>query len=145
MATTTQPYANRMFVTGPNAGGTGLTSFVPLVETSVETMSSGFANLVTKGARDSGKNHDLLVSVSALGGAPYRLMKKGTAPYAASMAQVTAGLALSRAGGLAYDVTAVTSADGGGDHVDANMNLAADLAQWQRHVSRRRDAGRARS
>lgn len=129
---TTQPYDNRMFGTGVNAGGTGLTTFVPLVETSVETMSSSFANLVTKLARDGGKSHDMLVSVNAVGGAPIRAMKKGTAPYAVGMAQVTAGLAIARARGLAYDVSAVTSADGGGDHVDMNTHLDTDLAEWQR-------------
>jgi hypothetical protein len=129
---TSQPYDNRMFDTGVLAGGTGLNAFVPLVEQSVETMSTSFASLVTKLARDGGGSHDLLVSVHAVGGAPYRLMKKGTAPYAVTIAQMTAGFAIARARGLAYDVSAITSADGGGDHVDKNTGLAADLAQWQR-------------
>jgi hypothetical protein len=126
-----QPYDNRMFDTGPLAGATGLTAFVPLVERDVETMSSGFANLVTKLTRDAGGKHDMLVSVHALGGAPYRLMQKGTPVYAVSIAQVDAGLAIAQAQGISYDVTAITSADGGGDHVDKNTHLADDLAQWQ--------------
>ena len=128
----TQPYDNRMFATGALAGGSGLTSFVPLVERDVETMSTRFASAISGAARAGGGQHDLLLSVHALGGAPYRLMKKGTAPYAVSIAQATAAAALARDLGAAYDVTAVTSADGGGDHVDLNPRLADDLAEWQR-------------
>lgn len=127
----TQPYDNRMFTTGVLAGGSGLTAFVPLVERDVETMSSSFASLVTKLTREAGGEHDMLVSVHAVGGAPYRIMKKGMPAYAVSIAQVNAGLGVARAQGLAYDVTAVTSADGGGDHVDKNTHLADDLAEWQ--------------
>ena len=127
-----QPFDNRMFDTGVLAGGTGLTRFVPLVERGVETMSSSFADQITKLTRDGGGTHDLLVSVHAVGGQPYRTMKKGTPTYATSIAQATAGLGIASAQGLAYDVTAITSADGGGDHVDKNTHLAADLAEWQR-------------
>ena len=125
-------YDNRMFVTGVLAGGSGLTAIVPLVERDVETMSSGFANLVTKLTRDAGSSHDMLVSVHAQGGAPYSAMKKGMPPYAVSIAQATAGRAVARGRGLVYDITAVTSADGGGDHVAKNTHLAADLVEWQR-------------
>lgn len=128
----TQPFENRMFDRGVLAGGANLTSFVPLVERGVETMSSGFANLVTKLARDAGGSHDMLVSVHAVGGQPYRTMKKGTPTYATSIAQAAAGLAIARAHGRGYDVTAITAAEGGGDHVEKNANLAADLAAWQR-------------
>lgn len=128
---TSQPYANRMFDTGVLAGAPRVTTFIPLVEQSVETMSSSFANLVTKLARDNGGSHDLLVSAYALGGAPYSSMKKGTAAYAVTIAQANAGLAIARATGIPYDVTAITSADGGGDHVAKNTHLADDLGQWQ--------------
>jgi len=128
---TSQPYDNRMFGTGVLAGGAGLTAFVPLVERDVETMSSSFASQVTKLTRAAGGTHDMLVSVHAVGGAPYRVMKKGNPPYAVTIAQVTAARSVARASGLAYDVTAVTSADGGGDHVDKNTHLSDDLAEWQ--------------
>jgi lysophospholipase L1-like esterase len=128
---TTQPYDNRMFDTGVLAGGMGLTKLVPLVERDVETMSSSFANLVTKLTRDAGGSHDMLFSVHAQGGAPYAAMKKGMPPYAISIAQATAALAIARERGVSYDVTAITSADGGGDHVAKNTHLAADLAEWQ--------------
>ena len=128
---TSQPYANRMFDTGVLPGAPKATTFVPLVEQSVETMSSSFANLVTKLARDGSGSHDLLVSAYALGGAPYASMKKGTAAYAVTIAQANAGVAIARASSIPYDITAVTSADGGGDHVAKNAHLADDLAQWQ--------------
>ena len=126
-----QPYQNRMFGTGVLAGDSGLSAFVPLVERNVETMSSSFANQVTKLTRAAGGAHDMLVSVHAVGGAPYRLMKKGNPAYAVSLAQVTAARSIARTSNLAYDVTAITSADGGGDHVDKNTHLASDLAEWQ--------------
>jgi hypothetical protein len=129
---TTQPYANRMFATGVLAGGAALSSFVPLVERDVETMSSGLSTFVGASARAAGASHDLLVSVHAVGGQPYATMKKGTPTYATSIAQAVAGLGVARAAGLAYDVTAVTSADGGGDHVARNPHLDTDLAEWQR-------------
>ena len=128
---TAQPYGNRMFGTGVLAGGSGLTTFVPLVERDVETMSSSFANQVTKQTRAAGGAHDMLVSVHAVGGAPYRLMKKGNPAYAVTLAQVAAAGSIARTSRLAYDVTAITSADGGGDHVDKNTHLASDLAEWQ--------------
>jgi lysophospholipase L1-like esterase len=128
---TSQPYDNRMLATGALAGAPKTTTFVPLVEQSVETMSSSFASLVTKLTRDAGGTHDLVVSAYALGGAPYALMKKGTPAYDVSIAQASAGLAYARANGIAYDITAVTSADGGGDHVAKNTHLSDDLAQWQ--------------
>jgi lysophospholipase L1-like esterase len=128
---TSQPYANRMLETGALAGAPKTTTFVPLVEQSVETMSSSFANLVTKLTRDGGGTHDLVVSAYALGGAPYALMKKGTPAYDVTIAQASAALAFARANGIPYDVTAITSADGGGDHVAKNTHLADDLAQWQ--------------
>jgi lysophospholipase L1-like esterase len=120
-----------MFGTGVLAGSAGLTSFVPLVERNVETMSSSFASQITKQTRAAGGAHDLLVSVHAVGGAPYRVMKKGNPPYDVTIAQVAAARTVAVASGLAYDVTAITSADGGGDHVDKNTHLAADLAEWQ--------------
>jgi hypothetical protein len=129
---TTQPYDNRMFAQGPQPGGVNLTTFVPLVETGMETMSSSFANLVTKLTRTAGGSHDMLISVNAVGGQPYRTMKKGTVPYAVGISQATAGFAVARANGIAYEVSAVTSADGGGDHVDKNTHLDTDLAEWQR-------------
>ncbi len=143
--TTTQPYANITFVTGVMSGGTGLTSFVPLVEgdtngaQQVETLSSSFANLVTKLAREEvfvggppGKNgHDLLVSAHGIGGTPYSGLKKGTVAFTNGMAQVTAGKDLAGKAGKSYVVRAVTNVHGESDHVAGNASYQANLLEWQ--------------
>lgn len=143
--TTTQPYDNITFVTGVLSGGTGLTSFIPLVEgdtlgaNQVETLSSSFANLVTKMAReevfaggDAGKNgHDLLVSAHGVGGTAYVGLKKGTTPFTNGMAQVTAGKALAQAAGKSYVVRAVTNVHGESDHIAMNASYQANLLEWQ--------------
>ena len=137
--TTSQPYDNVTFVTGVMSDGTGLTSFIPLVEgdllgtTPVETMSSGFANLVTQTTRAiaGGRSHDLLVSAHGVGGTAYSGLKKGTQPYANGIAQATAGRDLAKAAGKSYVVRAVTTVHGESDHNDKNANYTADLLQWQ--------------
>jgi hypothetical protein len=136
-----QPFANTTFVTGPLSGGTGLTSFIPLVEKSLETHSSSFANEVTMLARDvilvdqpAGQtSHDLLVSQHGIGGQPYSALKKGgtTACYATGMAQLKAGHDLAVAAGKTYVVRAVTNVHGESDHVAQNAAYEANLVQWQ--------------
>lgn len=141
--TATQPYDNITFVTGVLSGGTGLTSFIPLVEgdgAGVETHSSSFANLVTKLAREIvfasgpvGKNgHDLLVSAHGVGGTAYVGLKKGTTPFSNGMAQVTAGKTLAAAAGKSYVVRAVTNVHGESDHVAKNAAYQANLLEWQK-------------
>ncbi|MBS2014764.1 MAG: hypothetical protein JST00_17885 [Deltaproteobacteria bacterium] len=132
---TTQPFGNLMFEGGVLATASGLSSFVPLVEgvgSGVETMSSAFANLVSSASTSSGGAHDLLVSVHAVGGAPYRVLAKGTPPYALGLEQVRAGRRLASERGLAYDVSAVTCAHGAADHTERNARYAEDVVQWQR-------------
>ena len=136
-----QPYANTTFVTGPLSGGTGLTSFIPLVEKDLETHSSSFANEVTMLARDvvlvgqpAGRtSHDLLVSQHGIGGQPYSALKKGgtTACYATGMAQLKAGHDLAVAAGKSYVVRAVTNVHGETDHQILNPAYAANLVEWQ--------------
>ncbi len=137
----TQPYANITFVPGALSGGTGLTSFVPLVEQNVETHSSTFANLVTMMARDvilvdqpvGQTSHDLLVSQHGIGGQPYSALKKGgtTACYANGMAQAKAGHDLSVAAGKSYVIRAVTNVHGESDHIALNTAYEANLLEWQ--------------
>jgi len=134
---TTQPFANLMFSGGVLATATGLGELVPLVEgtgSGVETMSSAFASFVSGPSRqsDGGSPHDLLLSVHGVGGAPYRVLAKGTPPYALGMLQVAAGRRLAIERGLAYDVTAVTNAHGAADHLERNARYAEDVIQWQR-------------
>jgi hypothetical protein len=134
-----QPYDNRMFNTGVVAGGTGLSSLVPLVEATLETMSSGFANLTTKLAREQvfpsqpapQNSHDLLVSCHGKGGTAYSGLKKGTVPYQNGLAQVTAGITISASLKQSYVVRAVTVVHGETDGVNKNAAYDKDLAQWQ--------------
>ncbi|MEA2749566.1 MAG: hypothetical protein QOI41_3709 [Myxococcales bacterium] len=137
----TQPYANVTFVTGVLSGGTGLTSFIPLVEKTVETHSSSFANLITMMARDvilvgapAGQtSHDLLISQHGIGGQPYSAIKKGgtTTCYADGMAQAKAGHDLAVAAGKSYVIRAVTNVHGESDHIALNSAYEANLLQWQ--------------
>jgi hypothetical protein len=145
--TTVQPYSNLTFATGAMSGDTNLTSFIPLVEgdvvpgtiVPVETMSTSFANAITRVARTQfvvglppGKtSHDLLVSVHGARGAPYAALKKGTAPYAAGLAQAQAGRDLAVAAGQSYVVRAVTNVHGESDSEAGNTAYAANLLEWQ--------------
>ena len=127
---TTQPFENLRFVTGVLAGGTGLTSLVPLLETNVETMSSGLANLVTELGVPAG--HRLLVSCHGVGGTAYAGLKKGTTPYTNGLAQVKAARDLTKADGRSYLVRVVTNVHGESDHIAGNAGYLADLVTWQR-------------
>lgn len=128
---TTQPYDNMMFNTGVIAGGTNLTSFVDLKEASVETLSSAFANEVSKLA--GATKHDLLVSGHGIGGQPYSAIKKGgTQPaYANGMAQLTAGHDLAFAAQKTYVVRAVTNVHGESDHQLGNALYKDNLLEFQ--------------
>jgi hypothetical protein len=145
---TAQPFANVMFATGVIAGAKDLTSFVPLVEgigdvsppyPKVETLSSAFANLVSRMAKDEvlvgqppGKtSHDLLVSAHGIGGIAYVGLKKGTTAFAAGMAQVKAGIAVSQKLGKSYVVRAVTNVHGESDHISGNSKYLENLVEWQ--------------
>jgi lysophospholipase L1-like esterase len=134
-----QPFSNLMFNTGVMAGGEGLESFEPLVEGDtipgskavVETMSSAFANLVTELARADGAEHDLLLSVHALGAKPYAQLKKGTRAYNNGMAQVAAARDIAKKLGRRYVVEAVTNVHGESDHAEKSTRYLADLLEWQ--------------
>lgn len=140
--TTTQPYDNIMFAPGVIPGGEGLHKFTPLVERGLETMSSSFANLVGKMARDEFPGasnldpHDLLVSAHGVSGVGYWALKRGTKPYAIGLAQVKAGRDLARAQGRSYLVRAVTNVHGESDHVRQNLRYESDLLTWQADYER---------
>lgn len=144
VTSTTQPFDNLMFVTGVMAGADDLTGFLPLVEGDtipgskavVETMSSGFANLVSGLARDAGGRHDLLVSVHASGAKTYAQLKLGTKPFTTGLAQVTAAKALADARGLAHVVRAVTTVHGESDHAEKSTRYEQDLLAWQADYER---------
>ncbi|MDB4937958.1 MAG: Endo,4-beta-xylanase precursor [Labilithrix sp.] len=133
-------YSNRTFVTGVMSGDTNLTAFIPLVEgdvvpgtlIAVETMSTSFANAITRVAlADLNMGHRLIVSAHGARGAPYASLKKGTAPFAAGLAQVQAAYDLAAAAGQSYVVRAVTNVHGESDSEANNPSYAANLVEWQ--------------
>jgi hypothetical protein len=137
--TKTQPYANLMFAPGPMPGGELLTRFVPLAESGLETMSSSFANLVAKMAREEvlvDEGHDVLVSAHGKAGIGYWGLKRGTKAYANGLAQVTAARDIARAHGQSYVVRAVTNVHGESDHVEKNLRYEQDLIAWQSDYER---------
>ena len=135
VVSTEQPYQNVSFNTGVRAGDVGLTGFIPLIETwngaEGETIASGAANLVAELEQARGSAHRILASAHGVGGQPYAALKKGTAPYAIGMAQVTAGVALAAAMGESYAVRAVAIVHGESDHLGGNLAYAEDLLAWQ--------------
>ncbi|MBX3226581.1 MAG: hypothetical protein KIT84_32020 [Labilithrix sp.] len=121
---TTQPFANLKLEAD---------AFAPLVETTVETMSSAFANLVTQIAADEAKlgDHDLLVTVHGVGGFSYAQLKKGTTPYANGVAQVKIAADLAKSLGKTHVVRAVTNVHGETDHNLKSLTYQADITEWQ--------------
>lgn len=137
--TRSQPYENLMFAPGPMPGGEFLTRFVPLAERGLETMSSAFANLVAKMAREDaldGGGHDLLVSAHGKSSTGYWGLRRGTKAYATGLAQVRAAREIARAHGQSYVVRAVTNVHGESDHVEHNAHYERDLIAWQADYER---------
>lgn len=146
----TQPYDNKMFSTGVMAGSEGLDTLVPLTEGDtidnseqppVETMSSGFANLATKLAREDllfgltppRNSHDIIVSLAGTS-AVYSDLKKPYGHYAALMAQISAAKALMDKAGKSYVVRAFNVTHGESDFIAGNTEYAANLAEWQQDI-----------
>lgn len=125
---TSQPFSNVMFSDGVQATANFDDPLVPLVEADDETMSSGLANLASSLAPSA---HPILVSVHGVASTPYSGLKKGTAPYAVGMAQVSGAHANALADGRAYVVRAVTVVHGEQDSIDVNREYDANLIQWQ--------------
>jgi hypothetical protein len=128
-----------MLNTGVLRSGTRATSFLPLVEGSVETMSSGLANLVADVAQADvllglpapNDKHRVLVSCHGIGGTAYVGLKKGTVAFTAGINQVLDAKAIATAAGESYVVRVVTNVHGESDHVAMNATYAQDLAEWQ--------------
>ena len=130
-----QIYGNLSFNTGVRAGGVGLTGFIPLVETwdgsQGETIASGLANMIAEQAQQLGESHVMLASAHGVGGQPYVALRKGTAPYANGLAQVTAAVAIAGMLGKTHAVRALAIVHGESDHVAKNLAYADDLLAWQ--------------
>lgn len=138
------PYPNWMPDTGVRGPMTDpqpdFTSFVPLAESEVETMASGFAHLVSELAQDDlagleapRDQHRILVSGHGINGSAYDVLRKGgtSLAFANGIRQVREAQRVATAMGLSYGVRAVTNVHGESDHLDRTTNYAALLAIWQ--------------
>lgn len=145
--TKTQPYANVSFdvgvMPGTQCNGDGCKSyqvpngFIPLVEGdsfmyAVETMSSGMANQITRGARIllAGQplprnDHVVLVSIHGRSGRTYDCLRKSGCwlqaqgyvnPFSEGMLQVQWGKQIATQLGKSYAVRAVTAVHGESNH-----------------------------
>lgn len=127
---TTQPYSNIMLSGGGGGIGTG-TSFTPLVESSVETISSAMANTIT--ANEAGNDYDVLVSLHGVSGYTYSQLKKGTSPYATGQLQVTRAKAAAESLGRVTRVIGVTTIHGETDNFNGvdGPTYQGYLEEWQ--------------
>jgi hypothetical protein len=126
----TQPYGNLMLAGGVMATGSFSSPMLPLVESSVETMSSAMANLVSELCLPD-LTHNMLVSVHGAGGTPYSGLKKGQAPYTQGMAQLASGRDRTAALSKSYTVRLVTSVHGESDAIAVNTAYADNIIEWQ--------------
>jgi len=138
--TTNQPYGNLTlsFVSDSDFQEAG-TNFVPLIEglnsagQNVETISSALAN--TLSALSPQTNFTSIVTRDGQGGTPYSGLKKGTAPYALGLLEISNALAAAEALGDGYQVAALTCVHGEQDDVLGNgPYYAGYLRQWQQDV-----------
>lgn len=129
VVTTTPPSTPTplMFSTGLNAGGTGLTSLVPLAESTSETVCSGFAQLM----RTLHPDKTFIFSISAEGGNSYNAMRKGTTRYNNALAQITAARSIALAAGGTYRCAALVCLHGEQDELLNNTSYGANLITWQ--------------
>jgi len=128
--TTTQPYSNLMLTGG--AGGLGAGgSFTPLIESSVETISSAMANTIT--ANDSGNDFDVAVGLHGVSGYTYSQLKKGTSPYTNGMNQVTNTKSAAQSLGRTSRVIGVTTIHGETDNYNgvSGATYQTYLEEWQ--------------
>jgi hypothetical protein len=128
--TTTQPYSNLMLSGGNGGLGSG-GSFIPLVEASVETISSSMANTIT--ANDTGNDFDVAVSLHGVSGYVYSQLKKGTAPFTTGMTQVTNAKSAAIALGRTSRVIGVTTIHGETDNFNgvSGATYQGYLEEWQ--------------
>lgn len=128
--TTSQPYSNLMLSGGSGGMGAG-GSFIPLAESSVETISSSMANTIT--ANDPGNDFDVAVSLHGVSGYTYSQLKKGTGPYTNGMNQVTNAKSAALALGRTSRVIGVTTIHGETDNFNgvSGATYQGYLEEWQ--------------
>lgn len=146
---TTQPYGNIQFIGG---GSDNMGEFVPLVEpcyrdvilkhgssgdgeSTVETMASGMANLVSALVYDGTADrryHRSLCSIHGIGASDYDVIKRGGSgdAYLLGMEQITAAHNLALQKRLSYRVAALCLVHGEADR--ANATYDADLLEMQK-------------
>ena len=132
--TTAQPYDNLMLGIGFSGSTRIYTGLTPLVEGGFphdgETISSAMANSLTKNLG----TYRSIVTRHGVSGFAYAALKKGTAPYADGMTQVTLAKQQLTALGLGHQVDAVTVIHGEDDSVPYGTPTPyeANLVEWQR-------------
>ncbi|MCF6277055.1 MAG: fibronectin type III domain-containing protein [Candidatus Magasanikbacteria bacterium] len=118
---TSQPYSNKML-----SGS----SLVPLIESSVETMSSAMANTLTALSPDG--SFQSAVTRHGIGGTAYSGLKKGTSAYNNGLSQTTDVKNAATALGLTDRVIGVTAIHGESDQLAGNGGLYQGyLEAWQ--------------
>jgi hypothetical protein len=105
-------------------------TFVALTETSVETIASGFANQVSAFQIADGVTYPQATAIGSWGvsGALYSGLKKGTQPYADSLAGVTSAHTIYPPATAILRVPAILALHGEGDQ---GVNYTADITEWQ--------------
>lgn len=118
--TTTQPFNNKWESSG---------TFIPLVESGNETMSSSLANSISQQVGASNPFNSI-VSLRAMGGTPYTGLKKGTLTYSRNIDAVIASKKISNDVEIKpYLVRALTIVHGENDF--ANTSYKQNLIEWQ--------------
>lgn len=133
----TQPFANETFSSGVRGAATTL--LVPLTETTVETHSSGMANLITMLARTAifsslpvpQNSHELIATTNGEAAQPYSALKRTTPAYQKGIGHVTNAKAIAQQRAKSYAVRAIALVHGESDHYYENQQYDLDLAEWQ--------------
>ncbi|MES2623108.1 MAG: LamG-like jellyroll fold domain-containing protein [Patescibacteria group bacterium] len=124
---TTQPYNNMTLSNGPTGTTTPL---IPLVETIVETPSSGMANAFSAYSQT---DNPVVIGLHGFGGYSYYELKKGTAQYAKGIEQAVTTKAFVESIGSTYHPVGVTIVHGEADYIDMNFSTYQGyLEEWQR-------------
>jgi hypothetical protein len=119
---TIQPYQNKFVFRN---------TLVPLVEVSVETMSSALANSLT--VLEGSSKFQTIMSRNWVGSSAYRVLKKWTTPYINGINQIRAINALAKLSNIDHRVMAVTLTHGESDLLENTANNYLDyLIQWQK-------------
>lgn len=127
---TSPSITSRMFTGGilrPSGVASGLSSILPLVAGSVESLHSSFSNWI----ENVEPNYYLLVSCHARGGYSYAQLAKGTVDYIGLTTTVSSGHTLCNASGREHIVSAVFNVHGETDHINGTANYANCLSEWQ--------------